>query len=157
LHTHRLNGQPPVRTRIEPPAPAAEINHSRAATTKLAVRRSADLYTRLCQRCHGEDGAGRDGLLRLPDFTSANWHSRHSDAQLAASILEGRGARMPAFRERVSPDQAQDLVVYLRAFDPAESPRAETGGDFGQRMRELEERFHALKKEFKDLSERLNP
>jgi mono/diheme cytochrome c family protein len=79
------------------------------------------LYSQHCAGCHGSDG--RSSRLRhqnaaAPDFTRAAWHERHSNAQLQASILNGKGDEMPAFRGPLNQQQARELVIYLRSFPP---------------------------------------
>jgi uncharacterized membrane protein len=72
-------------------------------------------------KCHGADGTGspeRDRLPEVPDFTSAAWQARRSDAQLVASVLDGKGEEMPPWRGKLSEGQARGLVTYVRAFAP---------------------------------------
>jgi mono/diheme cytochrome c family protein len=51
----------------------------------------------------------------IPDFTSRAWQEQRGDAQLAVSILDGRGTLMPAYRDRISGEKVRDLVTYVRA------------------------------------------
>jgi uncharacterized membrane protein len=85
------------------------------------------LFRRHCAKCHGAGGTGRDarGLRgEIPDFTDVSWQGRRSDAQLLASILDGKGPEMPPWRGKVSEGQARGLARYVRAFAPTtESPR----------------------------------
>jgi uncharacterized membrane protein len=84
-------------------------------------------------KCHGADGTGsqvRDRLPETPDFTDASWQGRRSDAQLLASILDGKGKEMPPARGKLSEEQARSLVAYIRAFAPTtdESAQQEPAG-----------------------------
>jgi mono/diheme cytochrome c family protein len=139
-------------------SPTRQRAASQDATAMTAdLRAAGDLYRRQCQRCHGADGTGsptRDDTSRVPDFTNRAWQERRSDAQLAASILEGQGTRMPAFRGEVSEQQAQDLVANIRAFGagPAAKRVAGPPGDFGKRFRDLEGQLNELQKQFRELS-----
>jgi mono/diheme cytochrome c family protein/uncharacterized membrane protein len=96
-----------------PSAPKATETHVRA------------LFEKHCAKCHGEDGTGseeRDGLPKIPDFTDASWQEKCKDAQLVASILDGKGTKgekMPPWRGKISEEQARGLVGYVRAFSPA--------------------------------------
>ena len=93
----------------EPPAPT---------TGGAAVR---ELFQRRCVKCHGADGTGkpaRDRLPEIPDFTKRSWQARRSDAQLVATILDGKD-EMPSWRGKISQEQARSLVAYVRAFTPA--------------------------------------
>jgi mono/diheme cytochrome c family protein len=79
------------------------------------------LYTRMCQRCHAADGSGaerRPRMKTLPDFTRDSWQKSRTDPQLLVSILSGSGADMPAFEDRLSRQQARELVAVVRAFGP---------------------------------------
>ena len=92
------------------PQRVASAHSAPAAAGAPAVR---ELFRRYCVKCHGADGAGsqgRDRLPEIPDFTDASWQGRRSGAQLLASLFDGKGKEMPLFRDKVSEDQAGDLV-----------------------------------------------
>lgn len=71
-----------------------------------------------CTSCHGPTGRG-DGpqapMLHPPDFGSKEWQAQHTDAELAASIANGKN-KMPKFGlpERV----IGALVARVRAAAP---------------------------------------
>ncbi|PKM09399.1 MAG: cytochrome c, class I [Gammaproteobacteria bacterium HGW-Gammaproteobacteria-4] len=81
----------------------------------------AVLFNQTCIACHGANGKG--ALPGVPDFTSAQGPlARKTDAQLAASILNGlqtpgAAMAMPAQggNPAVSETDAAALVRYLRA------------------------------------------
>jgi hypothetical protein len=54
----------------------------------------------------------------IPDFTDPAWQARRADAQLVASILEGKGDAMPPAGDDVTDAVARGLVAYIRAFAP---------------------------------------
>ena len=86
------------------------------------------LYNRYCIRCHGVDGRGVWDIPDVPDFTNARWQACRSDAQLARTILEGRGAVMPPFRGTLTLEEAWAMARYLRTFLPgAEASRPDVG------------------------------
>ena len=61
---------------------------------------------------------------------------------------------MPAFDgQRVSDDQLNGLLAYVRAFGPRRGPAAETrrAGDFEERYRRLQEEWDALQKQLDEL------
>jgi mono/diheme cytochrome c family protein len=88
----------------------------------------AGLYNRYCIRCHGVDGRGVWDIPDVPDFTNARWQAMRSDAQLARTVLEGRGAVMPPFRGTLSLEEAWAMARYLRTFIPGtETPRPDVG------------------------------
>jgi hypothetical protein len=65
-------------------------------------------------KCHGADGTGsraRARLAEIPNFTDAEWQARRADAQLMASILDGKGEEMPPQRGKISEELARGLVA----------------------------------------------
>ena len=79
----------------------------------------ASTYKTSCASCHGPDGRGSavGKSLHAADFHSAQVQQQ-SDAQLAAVVAEGRG-NMPAFGTRLSKDQIDALVKYIRTLGKA--------------------------------------
>jgi cytochrome c6 len=117
---------------------------------------AAAIFRRSCQTCHGPDGRAalsRDRLPGIPDFTSGRWHQGRSRAQLTASILEGKGSRMPSFRGKLGAEQVDALVSYVRAFGPpqAEPPNARPG-DFDRRLDHLQREFEGLRRAYRELA-----
>jgi mono/diheme cytochrome c family protein len=105
------------RGAAEPAAPAAAV-----------MPAAKKLFAQHCRKCHGADGTGspaRAPLARIPNFTDASWQARRSDARLVASILDGRGEKMPSWRDKVSAEEARGLVAYIRTLAPrADKPPA---------------------------------
>jgi mono/diheme cytochrome c family protein len=124
------------------------------------LRTATELFQRRCSNCHAADGTGsriRARLPQMPDFTRRDWQTRRSDDELVATILEGKGSRMPAFVGNVTEETAQDLVSLIRTFDPAYEPAAAKGkavssDEFSKRFRSLEAQMEDLKKQFQGLS-----
>jgi mono/diheme cytochrome c family protein/uncharacterized membrane protein len=99
------------------------------------------LFKKRCVKCHGADGTGNEARNRLPDipdFTNASWQARRADAQLTASILNGKGEDMPPMRGKINQEQARGLVAYLRTFAPT-MRKAEQKELFGALTFESEE------------------
>ena len=77
------------------------------------------LYQTYCQVCHGEEGDG-DGIMTnligtMPmDHTNSNETNQLSNAELASSILDGKGRYMPAWRGILSQTDVEGLVSYIR-------------------------------------------
>jgi quinol-cytochrome oxidoreductase complex cytochrome b subunit len=139
---------------VPPPTPGP-IREETAVRTRWAT----GLYRQYCLICHGTEGRGmeyRASMPTIPDFSSRGWQEAVSDPLLTVSILDGKGTFMPAFRGRVTDDQALDLTAYVRAFGPrrAASPQA-PAGDFEQRFRELEARWNELERQLQELSKPL--
>jgi mono/diheme cytochrome c family protein/uncharacterized membrane protein len=137
------------RSKVERPVPEA------AGTP--AVR---DLFRLHCVKCHGADGTGspaRPSKSQIPDFTTPSWQARRTDAQLLASILDGKGTEMPPVRGKISEDEARGLVGYVRAFAPTakKSPKKEPEetASIDERFRRLQEQMDELRRELRKLSE----
>lgn len=77
------------------------------------------LYPKYCQVCHGEDGEGDGIMTRLMhikpmDHTNPTVTNSLSNEELAASILDGKGRYMPAWRGILSQNDVESLVSYIR-------------------------------------------
>jgi len=91
---------------------------SPAATTSDELAAARATYNATCVRCHKEDGSGgtvefgEGETLKVPDLTSA--HARKDpDEELAEQIAKG-GDGMPAFGKRLTPEQINGLVRFIR-------------------------------------------
>jgi ubiquinol-cytochrome c reductase cytochrome b subunit len=151
---------PPVQPSVVPDrkiSPPASPAPDRASPSDVAerMRAATALYRQYCLICHGTTGSGnemRASMAAIPDFTSRSWQTNADTAQLINSILDGKGSLMPAFRGRVSEEQAKDLAAYIRAFGPASSrPSDVPAGDFERRFRELQDQWNELEKQLKSL------
>lgn len=110
---------------------AQAANHS--AETLQPVRNGdieagRKIYTSACAACHGADGRGTPTTIAgfeqprtFPDFTRCDQTTPELDTAYKAVILHGGPYRgfsqiMPSFSEALNPQQADDLVAYLRSF-----------------------------------------
>jgi mono/diheme cytochrome c family protein len=136
-----LSGADPAQAQT--PRNARSTDHSSAA-----------LYRKFCQRCHGAEGGGERnaGVMGLPDFRRPAWQEQRSDAQLMASILDGKGDGMPAFRGRLSEGQARTLVAYVRGLNPKAVAGSGSPTDFEVRFQELRREFEELRRQLNQLS-----
>jgi mono/diheme cytochrome c family protein len=129
---------------------------SRPGPKDSNLREGSRLFQRSCAACHGNDGRGgdmRDELPSIPDFTARAWHERRNDSQLVVSVLDGKGTGMPAFRDKVSREQARDLVRFIRTLGPAPiRATARPRSEFGVRFRQLRGEFEALSEQSRALS-----
>ena len=85
-------------------------------TNEAAGADAATIYNRQCLSCHGRDGRGRTRRGRQTharDMTSREWQDDVSDERLFNSINNGRG-KMPAFRKKISENDIDALVAYVR-------------------------------------------
>ncbi len=79
----------------------------------------AELYQKYCRVCHGEYGDG-DGIMTeligvMPmDHTNPNETNSLDNNELMASILDGKGRFMPAWRGILRQSDVEALVSYIR-------------------------------------------
>ncbi len=77
------------------------------------------LYQKYCHVCHGVDGDG-DGIMTnligiMPmDHTNPNETNSLDNKELVASILDGKGRFMPAWRGILTQADVEALVSYIR-------------------------------------------
>jgi mono/diheme cytochrome c family protein len=72
-----------------------------------------------CAKCHGRDGRAhtmRGRLAHARDMTNASWQNEVTDERLFNSITKGKGKKMPAYGKKLSEDQIDALVQYVRQF-----------------------------------------
>ena len=84
---------------------------------------ASDMFRLHCSSCHG-DGSGNGHIagtlkIRPRNLKLAEWQNSVNNERIAKVIREGGGALklspdMPAFRERLSQQDIQQLVYYLR-------------------------------------------
>jgi mono/diheme cytochrome c family protein len=82
------------------------------------------LYAQHCASCHGLDGKGT-GPAAVIDMTNPSWQANYTDNRIRATVLSGRGMRMPAIA--LPDDPLRDLISYVRTLErdpsaPAASP-----------------------------------
>jgi mono/diheme cytochrome c family protein len=87
------------------------------ATTTLAQSDAASLFKANCVLCHAADGSGNSATgkaLKAKDLRSDEVQ-KESDAALVDAITKGKG-KMPAFGNKIKPDDVKGLVAYIRAL-----------------------------------------
>jgi len=75
--------------------------------------RGQALWAEHCASCHGEAGVGVQDARHI-DMTSAAWHARFGDGQIATATRVGRPPVMPAFR--FTDDEIRDLLAHIRSL-----------------------------------------
>jgi cytochrome c oxidase cbb3-type subunit 3 len=72
------------------------------------------LFASYCTTCHGSDARGAPGY---PNLTDDNWLWGNSEAELVASIAQGRNAVMPVLTASLGGDEGIDnMVTYVRSL-----------------------------------------
>jgi mono/diheme cytochrome c family protein len=150
-------GSTPLFAQADAERQPRRSNASASVSAASEMRTSGVSLKSRCARCHDADGTGkstRSNFSEIPDFTSHRWQASRSDAQLRASILDGKGSHMPAFRDKISDKEARETIALVRKLDP-DSPavRADRSmDDFEERYRQLQQELQDLKKQFHELS-----
>lgn len=101
-------------------APGAPVAPAPASATPAADEFASirATYNAACVRCHKENGEGglveldEGARLKVPSF-KAGHALKHDDAEYARQIAKG-GEGMPAFGRRLSPEQINELVRFIR-------------------------------------------
>ncbi|HEV3166866.1 MAG TPA: c-type cytochrome [Isosphaeraceae bacterium] len=147
---------PPAPVTTTPSHTSSRRGPAPSPEAAARVRVAAGVYQIYCVACHGPDGRGslvRVAMPVIPDFTTRAWQSSRESAQLSVSILEGKGTLMPPWHGKVSPEQARDLVAYVRNFGPADLLAAQAPlSEFGQRNRNLKKQWDELDQQSRSLS-----
>jgi mono/diheme cytochrome c family protein len=99
---------------------ALERNPIPPTTESVAIGRQ--VYQAQCAACHGAQGRG-DGpaaaTLNPPPLDLTQHVGLHTDGELHRWISDGvPGTAMPAFRDRLTPDERWHLINYLRTLAP---------------------------------------
>src|SRR5438876_5084850 len=98
--------------------------------TPDAFAASRAIFMKNCKECHGEKGAG--GPVKLEDGTRLKVPSlreghalHHPDSDFLKQITKG-GDGMPAFKDKLKPEEIDDLVRFIRhEFQAGMTPPAE--------------------------------
>lgn len=80
----------------------------------------ADIWKAKCKSCHGETGNAdtKEGRKsKIADMTTAEWQSKHSDAEIKKVIAEGKpDTKMKAYEGKLSDAEIDGLVKYIRSL-----------------------------------------
>jgi mono/diheme cytochrome c family protein len=123
----------PIQVPPEPEVTADRIKSGQALFQKME-----------CWKCHGVDGRGygpsaatltddKDRPILPYDFTSGHkFKCGVTDQDLYKIFMTGLdGTPMPSFADNINPDQAWDLVFYLRTFQPMKSKEKQIAKQLG--------------------------
>jgi mono/diheme cytochrome c family protein len=111
-----LVGDPPGPARTAPPPEPGENPFARNLQALGRGRRYFLAYN--CAGCHGEHGGGGMG----PSLRDEQWLYGSTDAQIAASIADGRAYGMPAWRQMLTPDQIWQITAYIKSLRTEDEP-----------------------------------
>jgi mono/diheme cytochrome c family protein len=76
-------------------------------------------FQKNCATCHGKDGRARTFKSKhhehARDLTDPRWQDDVTDERIFNSIENGKG-KMPAFKRRLTTEQINSLVTYVRSL-----------------------------------------
>ena len=107
--------RPPVDGPVQTLPSTTASPQTAAAADEFAPTRA--IFKEHCVQCHGENAAGgrvqvEGREIKVPNLTGE--HARKpTDERIAAKISEGDD-EMPAFKDKLTPQQIQDLVRFIR-------------------------------------------
>ncbi len=84
----------------------------------LPAVNAEQLYEKQCASCHGKDGRAKTikgKFKHARNLTDAEWQEKVSDERIFNSINNGK-EKMPAYGKKLSQEQIEALVTYVRAF-----------------------------------------
>lgn len=77
-------------------------------------------WDKQCKKCHAEDGSGKTKLgekLEIKDYTDPATLAEMSDEDLFNATKDGvEGTKMKGYEKKLSDEEIQALVVYMRAM-----------------------------------------
>jgi cbb3-type cytochrome c oxidase subunit III len=92
-----------------------------AALPVTAHVTAEDVYRTYCFACHDSNGRGnnavRTAMKELPDFTGEPWQKSRTDADLARSVIDGKGKFMLPMKDKLGSVNVREMVALVRAFD----------------------------------------
>lgn len=116
----------PVLQRIERPQKQAEpVNDAQPVTTSQTEPSGGltvpDVYTTNCAKCHGASG---EGTKKFPEVAGVT--TREEDQLSPEMVLaiindpksEGRGSKMPSYKNKLSEPEKQEIVTWIRSLRP---------------------------------------
>ena len=84
-----------------------------------STRSAAELFAKNCASCHGRDGRAKTFKAKFNharDLTDSEWQGNVADERIFNSIMNGKGKKMPAFGKKVSEQEIDSLVAYVRGL-----------------------------------------
>ncbi|MFB1479339.1 cytochrome c [Corallococcus sp. RDP092CA] len=95
------------------------------APARSRAEDAAALWDKSCKNCHGADGRAQTRMGQkesIPDMSRAAWQKAESDAELRKVIANGsaHNPKMKAYKDRLTAEQMDALVRYIRTFKAKE-------------------------------------
>ncbi len=91
-----------------------------------AADKAQRTFNAKCASCHGENGKGdtkKGKEMKVADMTTAAWQKDNTDDKIKKAIesgvnetKDGVKKEMDAYKDKLKPDQIDDLVKYIRTL-----------------------------------------
>ena len=99
------------------PTSSASPKPTASATPKDELADAKKDYAHVCANCHGDNGEGGpvkidNKTLKVPSLKEGH-ALKHSDEEFVKQITKGGGG-MPPFKDKLTPEQINNIVKYLR-------------------------------------------
>ena len=90
------------------------------AGTAALAEDAGELFVKTCASCHGKDGKAQTPAAKKLGVKDLS-QSKLTDTQIVQQITEGKKdpdgrSKMPAFNEKLTPEQIQSLVPVVKEF-----------------------------------------
>jgi cytochrome c oxidase cbb3-type subunit 3 len=82
------------------------------AADQIKVGRGQTVFKNNCVGCHGGNGAGM-AAVGAPNLTDKVWLYGSSEATITETLIKGRGGKMPAHEQILTPEKIQMLTAYV--------------------------------------------
>ncbi len=97
------------------------LSLSLATPASAAGETTAELWTQKCKSCHGPDGRAQTPMGKkesIVDLSQPAWQKAQSDDDIREVITEGssRNKKMKPYKDKLTPEQIDSLVKYVRTF-----------------------------------------
>ena len=122
INAGRVGMMPPMAAAVGTADDIKNVSHyvlslSGSAHNNVAAELGKAKFT-ACAACHGADGKGNQAL-GAPNLTDKIWLHGWGEQAVAAMVINGKNNVMPAFAQRLSPEQIHVLAVYVWSLSQA--------------------------------------
>ena len=122
INAGRVGMMPPMAAAVGTADDIKNVSHyvlslSGSAHNNVAAELGKAKFT-ACAACHGADGKGNQAL-GAPNLTDKIWLHGWGEQAVAAMVINGKNNVMPAFAQRLSPEQIHVLAAYVWSLSQA--------------------------------------
>ncbi len=71
-----------------------------------------------CAMCHGKDGVAKPMAKGAGNFNDPKWQAANSAEAIAKMVTDGKG-KMPAYKEKLKPEEIKAVAEYVKTLAPA--------------------------------------